>query len=80
MVIVLIGIIGYGITGFGFAATRISSTDRTLNTVISHQNNLNATFKEIDTRFSELGSSAAFNPQQARSVVDQFVASAQLAG
>jgi hypothetical protein len=80
VVIVLIGIIGYGITGFGFAATRISSTDRTLNTVISHQNNLNATFKEIDTRFSELGGSAAFNPQQARAVVDQFVSSAQLAG
>jgi hypothetical protein len=80
VVIVLIGIIGYAVTGLAYTATRISSADRTLNTVVSHQNSLNNTFKEIDTRFSSLGSSNAFSPQQARAVVDQFVASSQAAG
>lgn len=80
VVIVLIGIIGYAVTGLAYAATRISTVDRTLNTVVSHQNDLNATFKEIDTRFSALGTSSTFSPQQARSVVDQFVSSAQGAG
>lgn len=80
VVIVLIGIIGYAVDGLAYAATRISSADRTLNTVVSHQNELNATFKDIDTRFSALGTSSTFSPQQARSLVDQFVSSAQAAG
>jgi hypothetical protein len=77
--IVLIGIIGYAVTGLAYGATRISNADRTLNTVVSHQNTLNTTFKEIDTRFGALGSSTAFSPQQARGVVDQFVGSSQAA-
>lgn len=80
VVIVLIGIIGYAVTGLTYAATRISNADRTLNTVVSHQNDLNATFKEIDTKFSALSISTAFAPQQARGVVDQFVSSSQAAG
>jgi hypothetical protein len=77
---VLIGIIGYAVSGLAYAATRISNADRALNSVVAHQNELNATFKEIDTRFSALGGGAAFNPQQARGVVDQFVSSAGAAG
>ena len=80
IVIVLIGIIGYAVSGLAYAATRISNADRTLNTVVSHQNELNATFMDIDTRFSALGTSSTFNPQQARTLVDQFVSSAQAAG
>ncbi len=80
VVIVLVGIIGYAVSGLGYAATRISSSDRTLNLVVSHQNELNATFKDIDTRFSALGTSSTFNPQQARTLVDQFVSSSQAAG
>lgn len=80
VVILLIGIIGYAVSGLAYAATRISSADKTLNTVVSHQNELNATFKDIDTRFSALGTSSTFSPQQARSLVDQFVSSAQAAG
>lgn len=79
-VLALIGLIGYAVSGLAYAATRVSNSDRTLNTVVSHQNDLNATFKEIDTRFGTLGTSSTFNPQQARGVVDQFVASAQAAG
>ena len=80
VVIIVIGIIGYAAVGLGSAARRISSADRTLNLVVSHQNSLNATFKEIDTRFSALGTSASFDAQRARSVVDEFVASSQAAG
>jgi hypothetical protein len=78
-VILLIGSIGYGIAGFAYTGTRISSADRALNAVVSHQNTLNTTFKEIDTRFSAMGA-ASFTPQQARSLADQFVSSAQAAG
>jgi ElaB/YqjD/DUF883 family membrane-anchored ribosome-binding protein len=80
IVIALVGIIGYAVSGLAYAATRISSADRTLNTVVSHQNELNATFKDIDTRFSALGTSSTFNPPQARALVDQFVSSSEAAG
>ncbi|MGA7913256.1 MAG: hypothetical protein WCC30_17140 [Candidatus Dormiibacterota bacterium] len=74
--VVIIGIIGYAVTGFAYASTRVASTDRTLNTVISHQNTLNTTFKNIDGEFSALSASTSFNSALARSVADEFVASA----
>jgi hypothetical protein len=74
--VVIIGIIGYAVTGYAIATTRVANTDRTLNTVISHQNSLNTTFKNIDAEFNSLSGSTAFNPQKARSVTDQFVAGA----
>ncbi len=78
--VVIIGIIGYAITGFAYASARVATTDRTLNTVISHQNTLNTTFKNVDSEFSALSSSTSFNSVQARSVADEFVASATNAG
>ncbi|MGZ6300399.1 MAG: hypothetical protein ACXWMN_07920 [Candidatus Limnocylindria bacterium] len=80
VVVVIIGIIGYAITGFAYASARIASTDRTLNTVISHQNTLNTTFKNIDSEFAALSASTAFNSAQAQSVANEFVASANKAG
>lgn len=77
-VLVIIGTIGYAIAGFAYASTRISGADRALNAVVSHQNSLTATFKEIDTRFSGMGG-ANFSPQQARTLADQFVSSSQAA-
>ena len=77
--IVLIGIIGYALTGFAYAQTRIGNADRTLNTVISHQNNLNSTFKDIDTKFNALSSSSTFDPKAAHTLFDQFVANAKSA-
>lgn len=74
--VVIIGIIGYAVTGFAYATNRVASTDRALNTVISHQNSLNTTFKNIDGEFGSLSGSATFNSQQARGVADEFVASA----
>ena len=80
VVIVVIGIIGYAVTGLAFAQTRVGNADKTLNSVISHQNSLNSTFKDIDTKFNGLSSSSTFDPKQARTLVDQFVASATSAG
>jgi hypothetical protein len=80
VVILLIGIIGYAVAGFAYSATRVSGANKTLNTVISHQNTLNTTFKEIDTKFNGLSSSATFDPKQARTLIDQFVANAKSAG
>lgn len=78
--VVIIGIIGYAVTGFAYATNQVASTDRTLNTVISHQSSLNTTFKNIDSEFSALGGSSSFNLVQARSVADQLVVSATKGG
>jgi hypothetical protein len=52
--IVVFGIIGYAVAGYAYAATRQANADSSLNTVISHQNNLNSTFKDIDKQFNSL--------------------------
>jgi hypothetical protein len=80
MAVVIVGIIGYAIGGFAYASARVATTDRTLNSVISHQNALNTTFKNVDSEFSALSSNTSFNSVQARSVADEFVASATKAG
>ncbi|MEO8746003.1 MAG: hypothetical protein ABI334_10185 [Candidatus Dormiibacterota bacterium] len=80
IVIVVIGIIGYGVTGLVYASSRVAGADKSLNAVVSHQNNLNSTFKDIDTNFSSLSSNTSFDPVQARTVLDRFVANSKLAG
>src|SRR5882672_5784350 len=80
VVVVLIGIIGYGVAGFAYSAARVSAANKSLNTVISHQNSLNSTFKDIDTKFNGLSTGSAFDPKQARTLIDQFVANAKSAG
>ncbi|HXI95318.1 MAG TPA: hypothetical protein VNG04_04290 [Candidatus Acidoferrum sp.] len=80
IVIVVVGIIGYAAAGLAYAQTQVGSADRALNTVISHQNTLNSTFKDIDSKFTGLGTNSTFDPKQARALVDQFVASATAAG
>lgn len=78
--IIVMGIIGYVAAGIAYAAVRIGSADRALNTVVSHQNNLNTTFKEINTELGGLTTSSSFNPLDARSLVDKSVANSQSAG
>ncbi|GAC1686833.1 MAG: hypothetical protein PVS2B1_07340 [Candidatus Dormibacteraceae bacterium] len=80
IVIVVVGIIGYAFVGIAFASTRIANADRSLNTVISHQNNLNSTFKDIDKQFNGLSTTSAFNPAQSRTLIDKFIANARSAG
>lgn len=78
-VIVIVGIIGYSGLGFAYSGERVAAAERTLNTVISHQNALNATFNDLNTQLSALNSSSPFNPKQAIALVDSSVANSQLA-
>ena len=80
IVIVLIGIIGYAAAGFAFTTTRVAIADKSLNSVISHQNSLNTTFKDINTKFNALSSGTASDPKQAHTLIDQFVVNAKSAG
>ena len=80
VVTVMVGIIGYAVVGFAYASTRVAIADRSLNTVISHQNNLNSTFKDIDKQFNGLSTSSAFDPKQSRTLIDKFIANAKSAG
>ncbi len=75
--VLVVGVIGYAAVGFVYATTRISSADHTLNTVISHQNTLNATFKGIDSQLATLTNNATFNAVQARTLIDQSVIDSQ---
>jgi hypothetical protein len=77
--ILIIGVILYAGTGIVYASALSSSAERTLNTVVSHQNSLNTSFNEIDGEVSALGGSGTFNPQQAVGLVDRSVTSSQVA-
>jgi hypothetical protein len=77
IVIVVIGIIGYAAVGFAYATARVATANKSLNTVISHQN---STFKDINTKFNALSTSSTSDPKQARALLDQFVADAKSAG
>jgi type II secretory pathway pseudopilin PulG len=79
IVIVVIGIIGYAIAGFAYASTRVAIADKSLNAVVTSQNNLNSTFQQIDAQFNSL-SSTSFDPKKARVVSDQFVNNWKAAG
>jgi len=77
--VLILGIIGYGATSILLAAYRADVADRTLNTVISHQNSLNTAFGDINTQLSALNTSSAFDSEQALTLVDQSISSSQLA-
>ncbi|MDQ2923395.1 MAG: hypothetical protein M3Q90_03780 [Candidatus Dormibacteraeota bacterium] len=73
ILIIVIGIIGYAIAGYAFASTRVAIADKSLNAVITNQNNLNSTFQQIDSQFNSLSSANTFDPKKARILSDQFV-------
>jgi hypothetical protein len=77
--ILIIGVILYAGAGIVYAGVLTSSTERTLGTVVSHQNSLNTSFNEIDNEVSALNGSGTFNPQQAVALVDKSVANSQIA-
>jgi hypothetical protein len=77
--ILILGIIGYAGVGIVSAGSRVANADRTLNSVVSHQNTLNATFSDINSQLSALTSNATFNPKDAVALVDKSVASSELA-
>jgi hypothetical protein len=75
----IIGAILYAGAGIVYAGALSSSAERTLNTVVSHQNSLNTSFNEIDSEVSALGGSGTFDPLQAVALVDKSVTSSQVA-
>ena len=77
--ILILGIIGYAGVGIVSAGSRVATADRTLNSVVSHQNTLNATFSDINSQLGALTSNATFNPRDAVALVDKSVASSELA-
>lgn len=77
--ILAIGIIGYAGVGLAVSATRVASAERILNAVVSHQNTLNSTFRDINAQHSGLSSGADFNPQQAIVLIDKSVSNSELA-
>ena len=80
IVIVVIGIIGYAVTGLAYAQTRVGNADKTLSVVISHQNSLNTTVADLNSKFNTLSTSPTFDPQQARTLFQQFAAGETAAG
>jgi hypothetical protein len=80
VVIVAAGVIGYAVAGVADGQARISTANKSLNTVVSHQNTLNTTFHDLDSKFNGLSGDATSDPAQARTLMDQFVASATAAG
>jgi hypothetical protein len=77
--VLIIGVILYTGTGIVYAGALSSSAERTLNTVVSHQNALNTSFNQIDSEVAALGGSGTFDPQQAVGLVDRSVTSSQAA-
>ena len=79
LAMLIVGVIAYAAGGVVYAGARIADADRTLNTVVSHQNTLNATFTDINAQLGALNNNPAFKPQDAVALVDRSVASSQLA-
>ena len=56
--VLMCGIIGYAALGLAFAGTRIAAAEHAVDTVVSHQNTLNATFRSINIQLTALGASS----------------------
>ena len=55
---VICGIIGYAGLGLALAGTRVAAAEDIVNTVVSHQNTLNATLRSINIQLTALGASS----------------------
>jgi len=77
--ILILGLIGYAGAGLVYSRSRVTNAEHTLNTVVSHQNSLNATFNDLNTQLSALNGTSTFNSQQAIALVDKSVANSELA-
>lgn len=77
--VLIIVVIGYAGVALLLSAIRVAGAERTLNTVVSHEHVLNATFNDTNSQFTPLSSSSAFNPQQAIVLVDKSISNSELA-
>ena len=73
------GIIAYGILGITLAGSRVAAAERAVDQTVSHQNTLNATFGDINSQLTALGSKPSFDSAQALALVDRSVANSELA-
>jgi hypothetical protein len=86
-ILVIVGIlaaalIGYGVVGYAFASSRISSADSALNSVIDHENAISKTSDDAMTKLSGVNVSSTATVtdlQGARTTADQLVTSSQSA-
>lgn len=82
VVIVLVALVGYGISGYAYASSRISSAHHSLNTVIEHQNSITKSFNDLAKKLSEVNissSTTAADLKNYRGLSDQLVSSSQAA-
>jgi hypothetical protein len=79
LLLVIAGVIAYAVAGIVYAGARIASADVALNSVVSHQNTLNATFTDINTQLGALNNNSSFKPQDAVALVDKSVSNSELA-
>src|SRR5690348_16369644 len=75
--LIVIGIIGYAVVGYAAGESRVSNANKTLNAVISDQNKLTTTFKEIHTEFRGVNTGSNFDAAQAKTLLGQFIADSQ---
>lgn len=70
---------GYAATGIIDSGAVVASAQRTLNSVVSHQNALNVTFNGIDDEVAALTAGSTFDAQQAVALADASVTDSQQA-
>jgi hypothetical protein len=80
-VVVVVGLLGYGIVGYNFATSRIDSARSTYNSVIVHQNTITEEFNNINTKLTtvNLTSSSAADITVNRATFVQLVSQSQVA-
>jgi hypothetical protein len=81
VLLVIVAVAAYGVGGFVFARSRINSATDAYNTVVGHQNTLNAFFNNLSNQFDSsdptTGSSDAI--KQEKTLFDQLVTQSQTA-
>src|SRR4029077_18428826 len=75
--LIVIAIIGYGVVGYAAGESHVSEANKSLNSVTSDQNKFTTTFNSLTDKFSGLSTGSNFDAQQAKTLVDQFVADSQ---
>lgn len=54
IVVLVVGIIGYALASLSYTGARVAEAQRTLDTVVAHQNSLIATFADVGAQVNTL--------------------------
>ncbi len=79
MVVMVIGIVGYGLASILYTGLQVGEAERTLAAVVGHQNSLNTTFVDIDSQVSTLDTTKPFDSEQALTLVDLSIENSNVA-